>query len=132
MKKRSIRILIGIGVLLVIYIAGVLYFNNTVIPNTKMYGEKIQSFNTSSIKKAVDNKNIANNLSDEDFLKELGEESSSPKENKTLSELSDEDFLKYLGEKSSLESLSDEDFLSQLEENIPVNKLSDEDFFANL
>ena len=81
---------------------------------------------------SVDNKNIANNLSDEDFLKELGEESSSPKENKTLSELSDEDFLKSLGEKSSLESLSDEDFLSQLEENIPVNKLSDEDFFANL
>lgn len=58
MKKRSIKIIVAVVVLVLIYAAGALYYSNSMIPNVKMYDEKIKPFNVSSIKKSLAGKDV--------------------------------------------------------------------------
>ncbi|MDF9867245.1 hypothetical protein OKW22_000814 [Bacilli bacterium PM5-3] len=58
MKKIGVKLLIVIVILGAIYGAGVLYFNNNVIFNATIYNEKVESYNSETIQKILDNQNI--------------------------------------------------------------------------
>ncbi|MDL2212059.1 L,D-transpeptidase [Erysipelotrichaceae bacterium OttesenSCG-928-M19] len=64
MKKVAKRIGIALAILLVIYGIGAFVFTNTIIPNTKLYNQKVSSYSAAELQKILEDENISLSVKD--------------------------------------------------------------------